>query len=240
MRILPFDSESEWRSAAVETILCDLKRAAKNGLPTVHLCLSGGSTPKPVYETLATRDDFLDILGTTGIELWIGDERDVPPDSPYRNGSMIVDAFGPAMKAVRSHKGEQHELHINLWPALPPAEASTLYSSTLEAKIDKAGDFCCTILGIGADGHTAGLFTLADAERDAPAAFPTHAPAYPESRMTLSAPILKRSGHIVLLVKGADKSDIVKNAANGIGNYPISKFYGENLDVFYCSNKTCK
>ena len=239
MKISLFDSGIEWRTAAVDAILSAMTEAATSGLSPLHICLSGGSTPKPVYESLATNEEFLLILEKRRVELWIGDERDVPADSPHRNGAMAVDAFKNAFEASRD-RTESGRLVLNLWPALPAEESCRLYASMVEAKMGARGTFCCTILGIGNDGHTASLFSAADADRDdGTLAFPTLAPDFPQRRMTMSAPLLKRTNNILLLAKGTGKTEILEKVSRGGGTYPISRFDGDGLHALYCSGKDC-
>lgn len=239
VKISLFDSGIEWRTAALDAILSDMTEAAGGALNPLHLCLSGGSTPKPVYESLATNEEFLLILEKRTVELWIGDERDVPADSPYRNGAMVADAFKNAFEASRARTGPGR-LVLNLWPALPAEESCRLYASTIEAKMGERGAFCCTILGIGNDGHTASLFSATDADKDdGTLAFPTLAPDFPQRRMTMSAPLLRRTNHILLLAKGAGKTEILEKVSRGGGTYPISRFDGDKLHALYCSGKDC-
>ena len=117
------------------------------------IMLSGGTTPLPAYRALASRplphDERLHILFT--------DERYVPIDSEasnYHQARPLLDALAlPPQSLLR--------VHIEL----PLEQAAADYEQRLAALLSSGVHIGLGLLGLGADGHTASLFTSADLER---------------------------------------------------------------------------
>ncbi|MDB4976279.1 MAG: 6-phosphogluconolactonase [Myxococcaceae bacterium] len=163
------------------------------------LALSGGSTPRALYQRLARHPE----LPWDHIELCFGDERAVPPDDPSSNARMTAEAltqhsFVPAGRVHRI-RGE-----------LPAAEAARDYEQTLRSVFGTSAGFPrfdLVLLGLGPDGHTASLFphTAALAEDKAwVVANMGRNPAV--ERVTLTFPVLNAAAELLFLVAGADKN----------------------------------
>jgi hypothetical protein len=86
-KVHTFSSETEWKSAAADEILRDAPE-------DMRIALSGGSTPAPVYEELATRrQDW------SKSHVFVVDERFVPGDHPDSNQKLIKEHF-PPMRSI--------------------------------------------------------------------------------------------------------------------------------------------
>jgi len=88
------ETSSAWRDAALESTLAAISAAAQQK-SVVHLCLSGGTTPKPLYKELAEDATFRALATTHQIHLWVGDEREAEVGVGLRNSEMIAEAFAP-------------------------------------------------------------------------------------------------------------------------------------------------
>src|SRR5579884_452790 len=122
-------------------------RIAEGG--ACSIALSGGSTPKPLYETLACRSD----IDWSRVQVYFVDERNVPPDDPDSNFGMIDRALlAPA-------RVPQENIH-RMRGELPAPQAAAEYEAELRANFGGAGfpRFDLMLLGMGPDGHTASLF----------------------------------------------------------------------------------
>lgn len=169
-----------------------LAAVAQRGKAT--LVLSGGSTPLPLYERLAMEE-----LPWESVHLLWGDERFVPLGSPDSNA-------GAALAVMERHV-RLPQANVHPWPILDsPAEAAVAYASLIEDLLG-GEPFDVTLLGLGADGHTASIFpgtgdvfrtglTLAT---EAPPTSPVH------DRLTLGTEGLDRSRNVIFLARGADK-----------------------------------
>jgi 6-phosphogluconolactonase len=187
--------------------------AAKQG--TFHVALSGGSTPKRLFDVLATRKD----IAWDRVELWWGDERTVPPDHPDSNFGMtkkhLIDPLRP-LGLTRVHR---------------MADADD-YERELVAALGAPPVFDLVWLGMGKDGHTASLFpgspALNEQERyvvlnhvDSPL---TNGKT---TRITLTYPALAAARHTRFLVAGADKADALARTDN-----PAHRVTGADVQWF--------
>lgn len=163
---------------------------------TGHIALCGGSAPGPAYELAAQlRPDW------SGVHVWFGDERAVPPDDEISTYRLVKEALLDrlaAPPAVDRIRGE-----------LDAEEAADLYDAAL-------GDVTLELAlnGIGPDGHTASLFpgapTLDERDRRAIAAEPGLEPFVP--RVTMTPPMFAAAALLVYLVTGEAKADAVRRA----------------------------
>jgi len=192
------------------------------------LSLAGGTTPRALYQRLA--DAHRDDVAWERVVIAFGDERCVPPSSADSNFRMVSDALLDHVPLRREHV---HRVHGEL----PPDRAAEDYDRVVRT-LAGGGDthdgpayslvdpiFDVTILGVGADGHTASLIPGSAAldERDRWAvavSAPTSVPG-PSSRVTLTIPVLHASRMVIFLATGASKMDAVR--ASLVGGTPIAR-----------------
>jgi len=163
------------------------------------VALSGGNTPRPLYELLAT-EAFAGKIDWTRVETFFTDERCVPPDHPDSNYRMarlaLLDKVPIPPENVHRIRG-----------GLPPADAALAYHNELRSALSGDGRLDLILLGMGPDGHTASLFPGSEAleERDVDAVA-TYAEAPHAWRVTLTLPALNAARNIMFLVSGAEKA----------------------------------
>ncbi len=199
MEILRFPAENGWLDAARRDFLEAVRSAEARGSRTLRLCLAGGRTPGPVYRALARTP-----LRGLRVELWLGDEREVDPGSPDRNGGLVVRAFrdcvwDPAPDLVP-------------WPDGPAPGACR----SMEARLAALGEpyFDLSFLGAGEDGHTAGVFPGGpELEETLRRAVPSEAPAEPRARMTLTPRALASTRELRFLLRGTAKLALARRLA---------------------------
>jgi 6-phosphogluconolactonase len=205
MRLLRFADEEAWTAAIVADFLEAL--AAEDSGKPFDLCLAGGSTPRPVYEALAA----LELRKR--IRLWPGDERLVPAADKARNGLMIAEAFSACRWVPRPE--------LRLWPEGSDGDAvAAAYAAELPRELPRgpggAPRFALCLIGMGADGHVAGIFPGKSAIHSANAlALPTVAPAPPRERVSLSMATLIASERLWLLARGREKLALVEGLDSG-------------------------
>lgn len=171
--------------------------AAKRG--TFHVALSGGSTPKRLFDVLAKRND----IAWDRVELWWGDERTVPPDHPDSNFGMTKKHLIDPLGLTRVHR---------------MADADD-YERELCAALGTPPVFDLVWLGMGKDGHTASLFPgspgVSEKQRYV-ILNPVDSPLTngKTTRITLTFPALAAARHTRFLVAGADKADALARTDN--------------------------
>ncbi len=194
-------------------------------LPGFHVCLAGGKTPAPLYSALAADPELPTYTELLPLHIWVGDERAVSPDSAQRNGRMIQEAFSPA-------SGWPRPPILHPWPAGSAAWACAEYEKELAAALGPGSSaFDLEVLGLGADGHTAGIFSLAALEHSRICA-PTEAPSEPRDRMSLFPPLLASARTILVPVRGPDKAPILDALSAGL-DCPFSRIIGVRGRVLY-------
>jgi 6-phosphogluconolactonase len=172
---------------------------SKNGVFTV--ALSGGTTPRLMFQKLAEQKDH-DRIPWDKVYVFWGDERHVPLTDAQSNYKM-------AKESLLDHVATPHVFPI---PFLESADASARsYESTLRDFFKSMPRFDLCFLGLGADGHTASLFpgsaALQERTRWACASQPLR--GGPE-RVTLTFPVFNHAAQICFLVAGGDKATTLK------------------------------
>jgi 6-phosphogluconolactonase len=167
-----------------------------------NVTLAGGSTPRALYELLAS-DDYRDRTDWEDMEVFFGDERAVPPDHPESN-------YGMARSALLRHVPVPDEaVHRMEAEATPLEDAAERYSLSLPDSLD------LVLLGMGPDGHTASLFPGREAlEERTRRVVPTTA-ADDSPRLTLTYPTLETAHHVVFLVTGSSKREALDAIRRG-------------------------
>jgi 6-phosphogluconolactonase len=195
------------RAAAVELLHLARESIAARGVFT--LALSGGSTPKKLYALLAGDTEFREFPWDK-TQLFFGDERHVPPDHPDSNFRMTQ---GTLLAPGRVPEANLHRVQGEVPDA---SEAASLYNAemreffTAERCLDGFPRFDVILLGMGPDGHTASLFPGSKALTEARRwVIENWVEKFGVDRITFTFPVLNAARHILLLVAGADKADML-------------------------------
>ena len=183
------------------------------------VALSGGSTPKLLYELLGS-PTFGGRVRWTNVHLFQVDERCVPPDDPQSNYRMIRQAL------LASAPLPEENFHRMAAERPEREQSAREYAEELGRILRPAPGECpcldLVFLGMGPDGHTASLFPGSQAleERSAWVA-PNFAPGLKSFRLTLTLPVLNAAAHVIFLVAGADKAETLRQVLEGPeGQFP--------------------
>lgn len=215
-----FVNSSELQRAAAGAIVRFLSEAiAARGVAT--LVLSGGSTPKAVFEMLGS-EPLRFQLEWSKVHLFWGDERCVPPTDAESNFRMTDEAL---LRNISVPAQNVHRIRAER----PPQEAAALYAEEitrffkLEANISPKFDV--TLLGLGEDGHTASLFpgttVLTETQKLVSEVFVPKLDAY---RISLTYPTINNSRTILFLISGASKAEILHEVLEGEQHQYPSQF----------------
>ena len=191
--------------------LCGLAQASDHAFT---VCLSGGSTPRRLYECL-TATSIASRFPWSRTHWFWGDERFVPHDNRDSNFRMARDAFLSRVPVPDDN------IHAIPTKGFSPEQAAAAYETTLKHFYGAdviAPDrqlFDVTLLGIGEDGHTASLFpgqsALQEMRRWAVAVIGVKS----GPRITLTYPALNSSRDVAFLAAGAGKRNVVARAQAG-------------------------
>lgn len=162
-----------------------------------YVALSGGSTPKAIFEHLTT-SPLSQQIDWTKVHLFWGDERTVPPDHPDNNYRM-------AMEYGLNHMPIPKE-QIHRMVAEQQIEENALeYERTIRAVL-KERAFDLVMLGMGEDGHTASLFPYTQGLKETNRLVIANAvPQKNCTRMTLTYPCINQAHCIVFYILGSSK-----------------------------------
>ncbi len=219
--------------AAAADLFVDAAVDAVDARGVFHVALSGGSTPRGLYERLAKDVDTRARVPWAGIEWWFGDERHVPPDDPQSNFRMAREALlahAPIDPArVHRMRGEDRDAD----------RAAREYERDLREKFRVSGGARPRLdlvwLGLGPDGHTASLFPGTDAlaERDRLVVANT-VPAMQTTRLTLTLPALNAARRVAFLAAGGEKSAILARVLEGPPDrFPAQRVQPEDGEVVW-------
>ena len=209
-----------------------VERIAESNGPFA-LNLSGGSTPKRLYEVLGS-----DIVRTKidwgRVHLFFGDERFVPHDHPDSNYRMVREAL------VAKVPIPEENVHAVDTAAASPAAAAAAYERDLKGFLGKdtldiwRPVFAVTLLGLGDDGHTASLFPGTEALRERDRWVTAVVGAKPEPRITMTFPVLASSRDVVFVVAGAAKRAMLKRLIDRDPGIPAANVEAQGKLYVFC------
>src|SRR5215212_268307 len=206
MNLRIFDSTDDLIAATARTIAQRVEAGARS------IALSGGSTPKPLYELLG-RDASLAQYPLVWV---VVDERYVPFDDPQSNAGMIVRTlFANGIPPAHTFLPFRTDLGD------PQKTAARFEEEYRELGL---GSLDLVLLGVGDDGHTASLFPGTEAleveDRIATAVF---VPKVDMWRVTLTKPVLRAAALRLVIAAGASKRPILDALKAGNTDYPIAQ-----------------
>lgn len=201
------------------TYLADHLKQLNESQNKISIALSGGSTPKLLFEKLAGLGD--DAIDWSKVHLFWGDERCVAPTDPESNygvcKELLLDRVGIAPENVHRIAGENES-----------AQEAARYENEIyeDVEIDDNAipEFDLVILGMGDDGHTASIFPhqMALMTSDKVCEPAVH-PGTGQHRVTITGNVINAAKTVVFLITGAAKADVLAKVIDGSGeSYPAT------------------
>ena len=192
-----------------------------------RLGLSGGNSPRPVYQRLA-QADLMKTIEWKHVHVFWGDERCVPSDDEASNYRM---AYSALLSHVPVIKSNVHRIEV---------ERGSIAAARRYAEILGNEPLDLVLLGMGGDGHTASLFPdtpdLATGER----VIPTRSPVAPADRVSISLREINEAGEVHLLVTGADKTErlaeVLQQIEAGRPTLPAARVQPQSGLLFWLSD----
>ncbi|HVU22324.1 MAG TPA: 6-phosphogluconolactonase [Rhizomicrobium sp.] len=195
------------------------------------VALSGGTTPRVLYQTLS-RPPFLNEFPWPRAHWFWGDERFVPHSDPESN-------FGMASQAMLSRAPVPlPQIHAIPTAGVTPIEAAARYARELmtfygsQSLLPSRPLFDLVLLGLGEDGHTASLFPGSPVLNER-AHWTAVADKEGQARITLTYPALESCANAAILVSGVSKRAILQRMRAGDLDLPAARYRPQgNLHVF--------
>lgn len=220
-RLISFESKA-LLEVELASKIADILRIAITEKGTATILLSGGSTPKNLYQKLSEID-----LDWSKVHVGLVDERFVPQDSPFSNETLI-------RENLMQNKATAAKMHPMVIHTAEYVE--NLKLATEENRVFENPDVI--VLGMGDDGHTASLFPNDPSSEEATHSnnllANTNAPNEPTQRITFCGPILKKGNHNFLMITGARKLEVLSESIER--NYPIHHFIPFLEGIYYTEN----
>lgn len=207
--------------------------------PHINISLSGGSTPKQLFNYWSQNNKQNLKLDWGRISFYWGDERCVPPDNEMSNYGMTEKHLFKNIHQIQTQN--IHRIQGENDPTIEAQRYAKLLNSNL-AVYKNTPCFELILLGMGDDGHTASIFpdqmNLWNSENDCVVA------KHPETgmqRISLSGKVINNAQHVAFLVTGKDKaekvSEIIKNRSASETLYPAAKVNPSNGFLYWFLDK---
>ena len=187
------------------------------------IALSGGSTPKQLYASLA----MTPLIEWPKVELFFGDERPVPPEHPESNFGMVkkvlLDVLAPPRPVAHPMAAEQGD--------------AAAYEQLIRSRVKEVRDgvpvLDLVLLGVGLDGHTASLFPGSPLLEEK-----TRLVAMNENpkRMSITLPLINAAKRVWIIAAGPEKKAILEKVMGKSGDLPIQKVRPEGELVWWVSS----
>lgn len=198
-----------------------------------NLVLSGGSSPKKLYELLVSTS-YRNKIEWRNVFFFFGDERYVPLDHKDSNFLMAKNTLFDSLKIP-----EDHVFPIDT--SLPPAESAAAYEKQIRGHFTSTCNFDLILLGLGDNSHTASLFphttVLHEKKALVKEIFVKEVSMY---RITFTAPLINLAHAVAFLVYGESKAEavhhILKDSLN-IDLYPAQLIHPEKTELIWFLDK---
>lgn len=214
MQLQQFADSQALNSAFAAEIAFKLQQAIAERGHAV-LVVSGGKTPLPLFQQLASTP-----LAWDKVTITLADDRFLPDSAADSNERLV--------KSALLQKEASRATFVSLYAAADSAEAAV---PALQQRIAALGTFDVLILGMGEDGHTASLFPCcaeltAGLSPTAPDLLATNPASAPYQRITFSLRRLLQARSIYLHLVGPKKLQVLQQAAAGtdVSAMPIRAF----------------
>ena len=215
-------------SARAAELIAD--RIRSGGSP-FRLALSGGNTPRGCYRHLA----HLHQIPWDHVEIFLGDERFVPPDHPDSNYHMI-------RQTLLAGEAVTPRAVFAVPTDTTPEDAAGAYEEILRQEYGASRLrpdlplFDLQLLGLGEDGHTASLLPGQPVLEEQTRWVAVVPEGRKEPRITLTYPVLESSRLTVFLVSGADKKDALARVRAGDPSLPAGRLKPQG-DVIWLADR---
>lgn len=209
----------------------DLGNQALADRGSFNVALSGGSTPKALYEALAEEPNRSRVNWDC-TQVFFSDERFVPPDSDQSN-------YHTAYVAMLAHVPiPERNVHRIATVDISPEESAANYEEGIRRVFHvgegEAPSFDLILLGLGPDGHTASLFPDTDALTEVNRlVVPNFVPKFDSWRITFTYRLINAARNVAFLSQGAEKAERVRQVLDGQAGLPAAGVHPTDGRLFW-------
>lgn len=224
--------DAETLSESAAELIVEIAAETLQTKNNFSIALSGGSTPKSLYQLLAS-DKLKNKIDWTQTLVFFSDERCVAPDDEQSNYRM-------ANEALLSRVPLPPENVFRMRGEAEPEKAAVEYEEIIKKKLGANPRFDLILLGMGDDGHTASLFPETRAVRENKRLVAANLVEKLNSfRLTLTFPAINAARNILFLVAGAGKSEILNKVLHAESiDLPASLVKPEDGNCLWLLDKT--
>lgn len=194
-----------------------------------HIALSGGSTPALMFDLWA--NEYEDYTPWNRMRIYWVDERCVPPehsDSNYGIARSLLLGLSPiSFDSVFRIHGENK-----------PAKEAVRYSELIREQVPQENGlpaFDIVLLGAGEDGHTSSIFPGQEELLSSELIYAvSYNPNNGQKRIALTGLPILNARHVLFLVTGKGKMEVVKDMCNSGDTGPAAYIahHCENVELF--------
>jgi len=191
------------------------------------IALSGGETPKKLYQIVAS-DAYREKINWSRLHIFWGDERFVPFSDDSNNAKM---AFDNLLSKVNIPSEQVH----TIWTDVTPEESAKQYENLLHKYFDdRQTTFDLVLLGMGDDGHTLSLFPGNEVLNDTTSWVSAVTSKEKGERITLMPSVVNKSSAIAFLITGENKAKILQEVLESQQhNYPAQLIQPVNGELYW-------
>ncbi|MDH5358398.1 MAG: 6-phosphogluconolactonase [Gammaproteobacteria bacterium] len=202
--------------AATEQFVASARSAiAKRGV--FHVALAGGSTPKGLYQKLAT-SPYREQIDWSRVHLFFGDERCVLPDHEDSNYKMVREAMIDHIAIP-----EENVHRVRTEDGVAPDVA--IHYAHVMKKYLQGQPIDLVLLGVGPDGHIASLFPDTEALDVADKLTTSlYVEKFESWRVTMTYPVINAARQVIVFIAGEAKSAIVRDiTTDAVQGLPVQR-----------------
>lgn len=204
MKLHVYNTEEETIKALADHFIATVNAAIRKH-DDCAVVLSGGSSPRKLYQLLAS-GDYKNKADWSRVSFFFGDERYVPFDNPDNNGLMAKQTL---FEPLNIDESKVFYIGTSLSPEHDAADYTDAIFTYFGARQPR---FDLILLGLGDNAHTASLFpgtdVLYEEQAIVRAVFLKEQNVY---RITMTAPLINEAHKIAFLVYGKSKAQAVKH-----------------------------
>lgn len=228
-----FDNKSEISTAAAELFVQIAQQSiSQNGKFVVSL--TGGSSPEQLY-TLLAQPEYQNKIDWSKVFVFWGDERWVSLNDEQSNGKM-------ADRTLLSKVPVPKNQVFYMWEdGISAEDYAAKYEDEIRKHLGADLRFDLILLGMGPDGHTASLFPHQEVLHETQKLVVAyHLDAQNMYRITLTAPLINKGKHLVVMLYGENKAPALHEVLEGERNpelYPAQMLKPETGDITWLVDK---